>query len=140
MGRFAVKYFLVVELVETLASSFSTSQTLSAPAHTSAGANRWVFSAEGFNKYINRLELIRFPGKTNISHKEYKTVRQKNWRSVIVGVILNILALGFYFFMLSMASKSLDPVALTQIAGQASGVIGGFGIVLIIIGLIGKKV
>ena len=42
--------------------------------------------------------------------------------------------------MLSMASKSLDPVALTQIAGQASGVVGGFGIVLIIIGLIGNGI
>ena len=67
-------------------------------------------------------------------------MRQKNWRMIIGGLVFNILAFGFFFFMLSIASKSTDPVAFTQIVGQVSGVVGGIGIVMIIVGLIGKKV
>ncbi len=67
-------------------------------------------------------------------------MRQKNWRVVIVGFFLIILALGFYFFMLSIASQSTDPVALAQIAGQAAGVVVGISLVMIVVGLIGKKV
>ena len=67
-------------------------------------------------------------------------MRQKNWRVVIVGFFLIILALGFYFFMLSIASQSTDPAALAQIAGQAAGVVVGISLVMIVVGLIGKKV
>jgi len=67
-------------------------------------------------------------------------MRQKNWRVVIVGFFLIILALGFYFFMLSIASQSTDPATLAQIAGQAAGVVVGISLVMIVVGLIGKKV
>jgi hypothetical protein len=66
-------------------------------------------------------------------------MRKKNVRLVIVGVFLMILALVFFFILQSMAPKSLDPVALTQLAGQIAGVGGGLGLVLVILGLIGKK-
>ena len=50
------------------------------------------------------------------------------------------MALGFYFFMLSIAPTSNDPAALMQTVGTVSGVAVGISLVMIIIGLIGKKV
>ena len=67
-------------------------------------------------------------------------MRRKNWRVVIVGFVLMILAVGFYFFMLSIASQSTDPVALMQTVGTVAGAVVGISLVMIILGLIGKKV
>ena len=67
-------------------------------------------------------------------------MRRKNWRIVIVGLVLIVIALVFFFFMLSIASKSNDPVTLMQTAGTVAGVVGGISLVLIIFGLIGKRV
>jgi uncharacterized protein YpmB len=67
-------------------------------------------------------------------------MRRKNWRIVIVGSVLIIIAVAFYFFMLSIASKSNNPAALMQTVGEVAGVVGGLSLVMIIIGLIGKKV
>jgi hypothetical protein len=41
--------------------------------------------------------------------------------------------------MLSIASKSNDPAALMRTVGQVSGVAGGLGVAMIVIGLIGKE-
>ena len=67
-------------------------------------------------------------------------MRQKNWRVVIVGFVLIVLALGFYFFMLSIASTSTDPVVLMQTVGTVTGTVTGISLAMIIVGLIGKKV
>lgn len=67
-------------------------------------------------------------------------MRRKNWRVVIVGLVLIVMALVFFLFMMSVAAKSNDPVALMQTVGTVSGVVGGISFVMIIIGLIGKKV
>lgn len=67
-------------------------------------------------------------------------MRRKNWRVVIVGFVLAGIAFGFYFFMLSIAPNSTDPVALTQIVGTVTGVVVGISLIMIIIGLVGKKV
>jgi hypothetical protein len=67
-------------------------------------------------------------------------MRRKNWRIVIVGFVLIVLALGFYFFMVSIAPTSTDAVALMQTVGTVSGAAVGISLVMIIIGLIGKKV
>jgi TRAP-type mannitol/chloroaromatic compound transport system permease large subunit len=67
-------------------------------------------------------------------------MRRRNWRIVIVGAALVVIAIGFFLFMLSIASKSNDPAALMQTVGTVSGVVGGIAIAMIIIGLIGKKV
>ncbi len=67
-------------------------------------------------------------------------MRRKNWRIVIVGVVLILIAVAFCLFMLSIAPKSNDPVALMQTVGAVTGVVGGLSLVLIIVGLIGKKV
>jgi len=67
-------------------------------------------------------------------------MRRKNWRIVIVGFVFIVIAVAFYFYMLSIASKSNDPVALMQTVGQVAGAVGGLSLVMIIIGLIGKRV
>ena len=67
-------------------------------------------------------------------------MRRKNWRIVIVGAVLIVIAVVFYVLMLSIASKSNDPVALMQTVGAVAGFVGGLSLIMIIIGLIGKKV
>jgi len=67
-------------------------------------------------------------------------MRRKNWRIVIAGLVLIVIALVFFFFMLSVASKSNDPVVLMQTVGTVAGAVGGISLVMIIIGLIGKRV
>ena len=66
-------------------------------------------------------------------------MRQKNWRIVIVGFVLILIALGFYFFMLSIASTSNDPVVLMQTVGTVAGAVVGLSLVMIVVGLIGKR-
>ncbi len=66
-------------------------------------------------------------------------MRQRNWRIVTVGMILIVLALGFYFFMGLMAPQSTDPQALMETVGTVSGVVFGISVVMIALGLIGKK-
>lgn len=67
-------------------------------------------------------------------------MRRKNWRLVIVGFVLVLLALIFFLFMMSIASTSNDPVALMRTVGIVAGVLCGISLVMIIIGLIGKRV
>lgn len=67
-------------------------------------------------------------------------MRRRNWRIIIVGFVLIVLALGFYLVMQSNASASTDPVALMQTVGGVAGAAMGISLVMIIIGLIGKKV
>jgi hypothetical protein len=50
------------------------------------------------------------------------------------------MALMFFVLMLAVASKSTDPVALMQTVGAVAGVVGGISLVMIIVGLIGKRV
>ena len=66
-------------------------------------------------------------------------MRKKNWRIVIVGVVLGFLALAFFLFMLTMASKSNDPAAMMRTVGTVSGVVSGISLVMIIAGLVGKR-
>ena len=67
-------------------------------------------------------------------------MRRKNWRIVITGLVLLFLAVAFFLFMLAIASKSNDPAALMQTVGTVSGVAGGISLVMIVMGLIGKRV
>ncbi len=67
-------------------------------------------------------------------------MRSRNWRMILVGFVLIVMALGFYFFMLSIAPTSNDPAALMQTVGTVAGAAIGISLVMMIIGLIGKKV
>ncbi len=68
-------------------------------------------------------------------------MRQKNWRLVIVGAVLIVLAAAFFLFMMGMAPKSNDPKTMMETVGMVSGVVIGIALVMIaLFGLIGKKV
>lgn len=67
-------------------------------------------------------------------------MRQKNMRLVVTGAAAMVLAVGFFVGMGTLAPKSTDPVALMQIVGQVSGVVGGIGLVMMVFGLIGRRV
>lgn len=58
----------------------------------------------------------------------------------MAGFIFSAIAIGFYIFMQSIAPSSTDPVALMQTAGGGAGVVIGISFVMVIFGLIGKKV
>jgi len=47
--------------------------------------------------------------------------------------------LAFYFYMLSIASKSNNPAELMRTVGQVAGAVGGIAIAMMIFGLIGRK-
>jgi len=66
-------------------------------------------------------------------------MRHRNIRIVIVGVVLIVIALAFFVFMRSIAATSNDPTALMQTVGTVSGVVTGISVVMIIVGLIGKR-
>ena len=66
-------------------------------------------------------------------------MRRKNVRVVVVGSVLIVLAIGFFLFFLSIASKSNDPAALMRTVGTVSGVVIGIGVAMIAFGLIGKE-
>ena len=66
-------------------------------------------------------------------------MRKRNWRLLIVGLILIAAGAGFFFGMLTIAPRSNDPVELMRTVGQVSGAVGGLGIVMVIFGLIGRR-
>lgn len=66
-------------------------------------------------------------------------MRKRNWRFVLAGFFLLLVAAGLFVGLSALASQSTDPVMVVQTAGQVSGIASGIGIVLIIAGLIGKK-
>jgi len=66
-------------------------------------------------------------------------MRRKNVRVVVVGSVLVVLAIAFFVFFLSIASRSNDPAALMRTVGAVSGVVIGIGIAMIAAGLIGKE-
>lgn len=67
-------------------------------------------------------------------------MRKRNWRVVFTGVLLMVLAAGFFFFMLTIAPQSTDPAEVMRTVGQVSGAMVGISVAMIVFGLIGKKV
>jgi hypothetical protein len=66
-------------------------------------------------------------------------MRRKNMRIVIVGGVLIVLAVAFFLFFLSIASKSNNPADLMRTVGTVSGVVIGVAVAMIAVGLIGKE-
>jgi hypothetical protein len=66
-------------------------------------------------------------------------MRQPNKRIALTGVVLVAAAIGFFLYFTSIASKSNDPKALMETVGQVSGIAGAIGVVMIVLGLRGKK-
>lgn len=66
-------------------------------------------------------------------------MRRRNWRVVLAGVLLIVMAVVFYNMMLTVAPRSTDPLEMMGIVGSVSGSAVGISVVMIIIGLIGKR-
>jgi hypothetical protein len=66
-------------------------------------------------------------------------VRTRNWRLIVVGLVMIAGGIGFFLFMQTMAPRSTDPVELMRTVGQVSGAVGGLGLFLAIFGLIGRR-
>ena len=66
-------------------------------------------------------------------------MRKTNWRLVIVGGVLVLLAFGFFIFMAGIAGRSNDPATLMQTVGTVSGVVGAISAVMAIVGLLGRR-
>ena len=66
-------------------------------------------------------------------------MRKRNWRFIVTGLVVLMAAIGVFLGMLVLVPRSNDPVTLMQTAGQVSGAIATIGIVLIILGYIGRK-
>jgi TRAP-type mannitol/chloroaromatic compound transport system permease large subunit len=66
-------------------------------------------------------------------------MRTTNWRLVITGLVMIVLAIGFFIGMGAMAGRSNDPATMMQTVGQVSGAVGGIGLVMAIFGLIGRR-
>jgi len=66
-------------------------------------------------------------------------MRKTNWRLVITGFALIILAALFFVGMATMTGRSNDPAGMMQIVGQVSGAAGGLGLVLAIFGVVGRR-
>ncbi len=67
-------------------------------------------------------------------------MRKRNWRLIAVGTVLLVLAVLFFLSMRDMTLWSNDPVALMRTVGEVSGAVGGISLVMIVFGLIGRKV
>jgi hypothetical protein len=67
-------------------------------------------------------------------------MRKRNWRLIAVGTVLLVLAVLFFLSMRDMTLWSNDPVALMRTVGEVSGAVGGVSLVMIVFGLIGRKV
>ena len=66
-------------------------------------------------------------------------MRKTNWRLVIVGLVLVVLAAAFFVGMAGMTGRSNDPVALMQTVGTVSGVVVALGIVMALFGFRGTR-
>ena len=66
-------------------------------------------------------------------------MREVNRRFVVTGALLIAAAIAFFIYMMGMAPRSNDPKALMETVGQVSGVVSAIGIVLIVLGLRGRK-
>jgi len=66
-------------------------------------------------------------------------MRHVNRRFVGTGAVLIAAAIGFFVYMMGMAPRSNDPKALMETVGEVSGVASAVGVMLIVLGLRGKK-
>lgn len=66
-------------------------------------------------------------------------MRQRNMRLVLTGSAMIALAVVFFLFFLSIASKSNDPSELMRTVGTTSGVVAVIGLAFLLAGWVGKK-
>jgi hypothetical protein len=66
-------------------------------------------------------------------------MRKPNWRLLITGLGMIVLAFAFFAGMGLTASRSNDAATLMQTVGTVAGVVGGLGAVMAVFGLIGRR-
>ena len=66
-------------------------------------------------------------------------MRKTNWRLVIVGLVLVVLAVGFFASMGTMAGRSNDPATMMQTVGTVSGFVGALGAIMAVFGFVGRR-
>ena len=57
----------------------------------------------------------------------------------MVGLVMVLAALAFFLVMQLLAPRSTDPVELMRTVGQVSGAVGGIGLVVLVLGLVGRR-
>ena len=62
-----------------------------------------------------------------------------NVRVVVTGAVMIAAAAGFFFYMMTMAPRSNDPVALMQTVGMVSGGVGGLGLAMMLFGALRRR-
>ena len=60
-----------------------------------------------------------------------------NLRLLMTGLLMAILAAGFFLIMADIAPKSNDPKELMRVVGMTSGTVAGLGFSLILMGFFG---
>ena len=66
-------------------------------------------------------------------------MRARNWRVLATGLVVMAAAVAFFLGMQTTAPRSTDPVELMRTVGLVSGVAGGIGLMMVIIGLVGRR-
>ena len=62
-----------------------------------------------------------------------------NKRVVATGASMIGLAVGFFLYMMTVAPRSNDPVAMMQTVGAVSGAVGAIGLAMAIYGLVRRR-
>ncbi|MGE3645693.1 MAG: hypothetical protein AB7F96_17755 [Beijerinckiaceae bacterium] len=66
-------------------------------------------------------------------------MRRRNWRLAFAGALLIAFAGIFVWIMTGLAPKSTDPVEFMRLVGMIAGAAAGLGLVIVLIGLVGKR-
>jgi hypothetical protein len=66
-------------------------------------------------------------------------MRRRNWRVLLTGLALVLAAGAFFVGMQTLAPRSNDPIALMRIVDQVSGVVSGLGLVMMLVGGVGRR-
>ncbi|NUQ85191.1 MAG: hypothetical protein HUU11_10795 [Anaerolineales bacterium] len=66
-------------------------------------------------------------------------MKKRNWRLAITGFIFGVLAIVSFVVATPLASSTTDPQEFMRLIGQVAGAVGGVSLVMVVVGLIGKK-
>lgn len=68
-------------------------------------------------------------------------MRLRNWPVITIGLVPLVAAIAFFCYFDAVAEQvhDGDPFQVMRTVRQISGIVGGPGVVLIVLGLIGKK-
>lgn len=62
-----------------------------------------------------------------------------NLRVALTGAVMVSAAVGFFFYMGTLAPRSTDPAALMRTVGTVSGAVGGLGLIMVVFGALRRR-